>query len=68
MRGFGKRVLMAALLAAVLPAAATDVAARPGAASHAVTLQTVTVTGVQPGPGLWKVSRGGQEFRPDPGR
>ncbi|GAB2553915.1 TraB/GumN family protein [Rhodanobacter koreensis] len=54
MHGFGKRVLMAALLATALPAAATP----PRVASHAVTLQTVTVTGVQPGPGLWKVSRG----------
>ena len=32
---------------------------RSSSASHVVTLQSVTVAGVQPGPGLWKVSRGG---------
>lgn len=61
MQGFGKRVLLTVLLVAweamafpAFPVAAADAAV----ASHAVTLQTVTVTGVQPGPGLWKVSRG----------
>lgn len=63
MQGFGKRVLMMALLmmawtAIAFPAAATDVARSPRSASHVVTLQAVTVTGVQPGPGLWKVRRG----------
>lgn len=63
MDGFGRRVLLTALLAVAweamaLPAATSGVAVRPHRAAHAVTLQTVTVTGVQPGPGLWKVIRG----------
>jgi len=32
--------------------------AQPAAASSITTLQAVTVTGVMPGPGLWKVTRG----------
>ncbi|WP_449426789.1 TraB/GumN family protein [Rhodanobacter umsongensis] len=63
MQGFGKRVLMTALWvvaweAIVFPAAAIGAADRSISTPHAITLQTVTVTGVQPGPGLWKVSRG----------
>ena len=33
-------------------------AAQPASAASITTLQTVTVTGVVPGPGLWKVTRG----------
>lgn len=41
------------------PLCAQTAAAPAHASSAAVTLAPVTVTGVQPGPGLWKVSRGG---------
>ena len=41
------------------PLCARTAAAPAHASSAAVTLAPVTVTGVQPGPGLWKVSRGG---------
>ena len=63
MQGFGRRVLMTVLslvawVAIAFPAAAANVAHGPRSTSQVVTLQTVTVTGVQPGPGLWKVSRG----------
>lgn len=34
-------------------------AQKPPSPVDAVRLQTVTVTGIQPGPGLWKVSQGG---------
>lgn len=48
------------LLCAFAGPACAQVAAAPAHASTAaVTLARVTVTGVQPGPGLWKVSRGG---------
>ncbi|HKU79092.1 MAG TPA: TraB/GumN family protein, partial [Rhodanobacteraceae bacterium] len=52
---------------AALPAAAqttpiagtaTVAQARPAPASSIVTLQAINVTGVVPGPGLWKVTRG----------
>ena len=67
------RRLQAGLLAAgvsvlaALPAAAqttpiagtaTVAQARPAPASSIVTLQAINVTGVVPGPGLWKVTRG----------
>jgi uncharacterized protein YbaP (TraB family) len=39
-----------------LPAASSS--APSSSAAHAPLLQAVTVTGVQPGPGLWKVSKG----------
>lgn len=45
----------AARAAALAPA---STAASPAPASSIPTLQTVVVTGVVPGPGLWKVSRG----------
>ena len=41
------------------PLCAQTVAAPAHASSTTVTLAPVTVTGVQPGPSLWKVSRGG---------
>lgn len=51
------RLLFAsAVLGAALPALAGDDAAPPPATT--TTLDTVLVTGEQPGPGLWKVSRG----------
>lgn len=52
----------AAQTAAPPPAAATTVpatsAGQPASASSITTLQAITVTGVMPGPGLWKVTRG----------
>lgn len=47
-----------ALAQTVAPAAASSTAATPAPAASITTLQAVTVTGVVPGPGLWKVSRG----------
>ncbi|MBD8872703.1 TraB/GumN family protein [Rhodanobacter sp. DHB23] len=48
------------LLCALAGPVHAQAAATPAHASTAaVTLDPVTVTGVQPGPGLWKVSRGG---------
>ena len=46
--------------AAQTPAPAASVAkpATPATGSSIATLQAITVTGVMPGPGLWKVSRG----------
>jgi hypothetical protein len=44
-----------AALAAVAPAQS---AADPPVAGHVTTLPEVTVSGVQPGPGLWKISKG----------
>jgi hypothetical protein len=63
MRGFCKLVAVAVLLAmaqqaAAFPSTTTGVAGKSRAATHVVNLHAVTVTGVQPGPGLWKVSRG----------
>ena len=40
------------------PAAAATIA-KPASAASITTLQAITVTGVVPGPGLWKVSHGG---------
>ena len=51
MKGFGKAFIILALLLPLLFGS-------PVQAAHVVNLKTVTVTGVQPGPGLWKVSRG----------
>lgn len=59
-----KIVLTAALLLASACAAAQTASPlpatsiRPATASSITTLQTVIVTGVVPGPGLWKVTRG----------
>lgn len=52
--------LVAALVALPLAAAARQdsVAESPAASASITTLPVVTVTGVQPGPGLWKISRG----------
>ena len=50
-------VMAHAFGAADLPATATSVA--PPTLRHVTELQGVSVSGVQPGPGLWKVSRGG---------
>lgn len=44
--------------AATLIAPATATAATPAPATSITTLQAITVTGVVPGPGLWKVSLG----------
>ncbi len=52
MQGSGRSWMIRALLACVLSSAG------PAAAEHVATLRTMTVTGVVPGPGLWKVSRG----------
>lgn len=51
-------VTLALLLPCAGAAAQTPSSAPPAAASSITTLQTVTVTGVVPGPGLWKVTRG----------
>ncbi len=40
------------------PAAGSTPAPMPAAASSVTTLAPITVSGVQPGPGLWKVSKG----------
>jgi hypothetical protein len=48
-----------ALLIPCAGAAAQTASTPPAAASPITTLQAVTVTGVVPGPGLWKVTRGG---------
>ncbi|WP_049622931.1 TraB/GumN family protein [Frateuria defendens] len=51
---------LALLLALGASLAQAQDAPAPAASAGAITnLQTVTVSGVQPGPGLWKVSRGG---------
>jgi hypothetical protein len=47
-----------ALLIPCAGVAAQTASSAPPAASSITTLQTVTVTGVVPGPGLWKVTRG----------
>lgn len=44
--------------AARTPAAAASTT-QPASSSSITTLETISVTGVLPGPGLWKVSRGG---------
>ncbi|MGH8190346.1 MAG: TraB/GumN family protein [Rhodanobacteraceae bacterium] len=46
------------LALAQVPAPASTAAAQPAAASSITTLQAINVTGVVPGPGLWKVSHG----------
>ncbi|HVX06010.1 MAG TPA: TraB/GumN family protein, partial [Rhodanobacteraceae bacterium] len=51
-------VTLASLILSVGAAAQTAPPAPPAAASSITTLQAVTVTGVVPGPGLWKVTRG----------
>lgn len=50
-------LVCAAARAQTPPASATSAAA-PAAGASITTLETVTVTGVMPGPGLWKVTRG----------
>lgn len=50
-------VLMLSSLLVAMPLAAQDLPAPPSTADIPV-LAPVTVSGVQPGPGLWKVSRG----------
>lgn len=50
-------LLTATMAAAQTPAPAAS-AARPAPGASITTLQAMTVTGVVPGPGLWKVSRG----------
>lgn len=55
------RTLSATLALLITCAAATAQTASsppPAAASSITTLQAITVTGVMPGPGLWKVTRG----------
>ncbi|HXE66710.1 MAG TPA: TraB/GumN family protein, partial [Rhodanobacteraceae bacterium] len=47
-----------ALLIPCAGASAQTASSKPPPASSITTLQTVTVTGVVPGPGLWKVTRG----------
>ncbi|WIG56771.1 MAG: hypothetical protein OJF61_002559 [Rhodanobacteraceae bacterium] len=49
---------LALLIPCAGAAAQTASSAAPAAASSITTLQAVTVTGVVPGPGLWKVMRG----------
>ncbi|HVU83017.1 MAG TPA: TraB/GumN family protein, partial [Rhodanobacteraceae bacterium] len=51
-------VTLALLLTCAGASAQTISSTPPAAASSITTLQTVTVTGVVPGPGLWKVTRG----------
>jgi hypothetical protein len=51
-------VTLALLLTCAGASAQTASSTLPAAASSITTLQTVTVTGVVPGPGLWKVTRG----------
>ncbi|HET7561999.1 MAG TPA: TraB/GumN family protein [Rhodanobacteraceae bacterium] len=54
------RALAVALCMACLsPGAMSEPASRPAPSGHAVTLGTVVVTGVVPGPALWKVSKDG---------
>ena len=58
---YGMRILpltLALLVACAGAAAQAASSATPAAASSITTLQAVTVTGVVPGPGLWKVTRG----------
>src|SRR6185437_15857539 len=58
---YGMRTLSATLALLITCAAATAQTASsppPAAASSITTLQAITVTGVMPGPGLWKVTRG----------
>jgi hypothetical protein len=45
-------------LAVAVLLAAVEVQAQPAATDPTVQLQTIAVTGTQPGPGLWKVSNG----------
>jgi hypothetical protein len=62
MRKFLVAILLSAVTAAAgaqaAPATAGD-AAQPAPATSVTTLEAITVTGVVPGPGLWKVSHGG---------
>lgn len=51
--------LAALMLCLASAGAAAQSATPPAPAGSVATLPTVTVSGVQPGPGLWKVSRGG---------
>ena len=51
-------ITLALLLICAGASAQTASSALPPAATSITTLQAVTVTGVVPGPGLWKVSRG----------
>ena len=51
------------LVAAQAAAAqSTDALPAPAAAPEAKVLDAVVVSGTQPGPGLWRVSRDGREF------
>jgi uncharacterized protein YbaP (TraB family) len=47
-----------AALAQTTDAAPPAVSASAPDTTHAINLQQITVTGVQPGPGLWKISKG----------
>src|ERR1700756_1995947 len=45
-------------LAFALPVCAQDAPAPPASTSQVTNLEAVTVSGEQPGPGLWRISKG----------
>lgn len=60
---FATLTLLLACLGAALPTTALSATAAPPApAASITTLQAIDVTGVVPGPGLWKVTRGDHEL------